>query len=275
MDSNRVVNVYIARDGAEIGDYQQDALEGLAREGQLQPTDYYWHEGMETWLELGDLLGTEAWDPPEPRPAGEPLAASEPLGEPKGVRTLEALIPRGPVARPRLIPIAAICAGLVVLATIAIYFIKSADSERANAPLLLGPSQPASRVVADPDSVRETAASDLRQRIERLPGKPVPPLHAFYYDVSVNMRKTYSAGVPWTAIIRGGENVIDPETEKTTLRTDFILTVDYREGEWTFQHYRASASDMLKSVTTEIEEDEKTPAPPSIVGMLGLKMKPR
>src|SRR3954464_3359055 len=68
------VDVYIARDGVELGAFPRKDLNDLARAGELQPTDHYWYEGMPDWLLLGDFLGRGAWEPlPEPKPPQVPL----------------------------------------------------------------------------------------------------------------------------------------------------------------------------------------------------------
>jgi hypothetical protein len=127
-------------------------------------------------------------------------------------------------------------------------------------------------VATNENEIRDKAAADLKEKMQHLPGQPTPPLYTFFYDMEVNMKKSLSKRIPWWALVRGGENVVDPETQKTIKRTDFILTIEYRDGEWFFKHYRASATDVVKEETNEIEEDEKTTVPPSIVGMLGVKM---
>ena len=58
------MDVWIARDGVEIGAYPQADLPNLARLGHLQPTDHYWYDGLEDWGLLGELLGEDAWRPP-------------------------------------------------------------------------------------------------------------------------------------------------------------------------------------------------------------------
>ncbi len=89
------------------------------------------------------------------------------------------------------------------------------------------------------------------------------------------MQKSLASKTPWMAVIRGDENVIDPATEKTIRRTQFTLTADYHAGAWTYRRYQAFVSDLATFATTEIEDDEDAPTPPSIVGMLGLKRERR
>ncbi len=63
------MQIYIARDGVEIGEYSRTRVEELARDGDLLPNDYYWQDGMADWLLLKDLLAAEIWEPiPPPAP---------------------------------------------------------------------------------------------------------------------------------------------------------------------------------------------------------------
>ncbi len=271
LASNRAVNIFIARDGAEIGEYPREELARRARAGELRPSDFYWYDGMETWQPLADLLGDKAWDA-RPSVPSEPVPASEPASLSKQIRLLQSFIASAWPKPQTLIWLGAGCLGFVLLATLVVHFINAGSATRA--PLPPAPAKALAQPAPDPDAVRDKAAAELRQRIERLPARPAAPMNTFYYDVSVDMRRTFAGSVPWTAVIHGGENVVDLETEQTISHTDFILIADYRDGEWTFQHYRASVSDMVKSITTEIDDDERTPAPPSIAGMLGLKLSP-
>ncbi|MGZ5503300.1 MAG: GYF domain-containing protein [Chthoniobacterales bacterium] len=299
------MTIYIARDGEEIGECERQDLEQLTREGQVLPSDYYWHEGMEDWRTVGDLLATSAEKTDAPRasrvlkplrpqeapPAREPARTAEQTvripteatapakpaiqyRDPKEFLRQRRKAPREvkrfelPRARLRLIAIT--IAGLLFIA-IGLYLFFIIRSERAGRASALFPLN-APSAQPNADEILEKASATLREKIERLPARPEPPLYRFFYDVRVEMKKSLSTRIPWWALIRGGENVVDPETQKTTVRTDFILTIEYRDGEWTFKHYRASVSDMVKEETSEIEEDEKTTVPPSIVGMLGVKM---
>jgi hypothetical protein len=50
------MNVSISRDGAEIGEWTEEHVCSLYKEGQLLPTDYYWKEGMTEWAELSKMI---------------------------------------------------------------------------------------------------------------------------------------------------------------------------------------------------------------------------
>lgn len=218
----------------------------MAQAGTLEREDHYWREGMEDWLPLPDLLGVEAWEPPvPPQPPLSPFAI---LG--------------------------GFAAAVAVLAVVAFLFIRPESPPenhppmRANTP---GPDRPGAGLAAN--ELRDKAAADLRQKIERLPAQATPPLNTFYYDVRVNMNKTLSAEAPWSATMVGGENVVDPATQSTIRRTSFTLKTDYENGVWVYKQYRATVSNLDRGTTLEIEDDESSAAPPSIVGMLGLKTR--
>lgn len=236
------MDVHIARDGVIIGEYDEEDLVPLAARGELQLTDHYWREGMEDWQPLPELIGSAAWEAPPPRASRAVLAGGT----------------------------------ILALATIGVaaFYLIAPDRARPNSGLTKPRAVPSvEETSAAERELRDKAAADLRQRIERLPALATPPLNTFYYDVAVRMNRTYLARTPWTAEIRGGENLVDPATGQTLRRTEFILTADYTEGEWTYRSYRASATEMESFAITEIEHDEKTPAPPSLVGMLGLKTR--
>jgi hypothetical protein len=272
------VDVFIARDGVEIGECREEDLAQLAREGQLQATDHYWREGMETWRQLRELLPPETW---EAKPAAEPevqkeepalatasLAATQPIAidEPPA-RAVSAI----PFWRSRQFRIATIAFAVVLVLAIAVYFFAARGAERRARSAAFFPSAQEKPRVSD-DAVRDKAVAELREKIARLPERPTAPLHTFYYDVTVNMQKSLSLRVPWTALIRGREDTVDPETNKTTVHTEFILEAEYRNGEWLFKQYHGTANDMVKEETTQIEIDPRGPVPPSVVGLLGLKV---
>jgi hypothetical protein len=49
------MKVHVARDGEVIGEWTQTQLYKLLRTCEVFPSDYYWHEGMETWERLAQL----------------------------------------------------------------------------------------------------------------------------------------------------------------------------------------------------------------------------
>lgn len=276
LASNPRVIVFIAREGKEIGEFPRSQLEELARAGRLRPSDYYWYEGMETWLLLVDFLGEDAWalrEKSAPSPAVEALPIFNFKDIPARVRAqLLCVRERLPAMRAQLIWLGGLALGVFLLALLVIYRINSSHSAPSRVSAALDSTQP-KREAVDPDEVRDRAAADLQQRIDRLPSQPAPPLHSFYYGIAANMESSFSKDIPWSATIRGGENTVDPETQATVMHTDFVLTAEYRKGEWFFKSYRASVSDMLKSSTTEVLDDESTPILPSIVSILGLKTR--
>lgn len=121
--------------------------------------------------------------------------------------------------------------------------------------------------------LRDEAAADLRKKLQRLPDTASPPLNTLYYDVRVDMKKTLSANIPWTATIHGWENAIDPATSETLSRTEFTLKTDYENGEWYFKHFQASVHSIREGKTVDLEENENTATPPSLMGELGLKRR--
>ena len=50
------MNISICRNGVEIGEWPEEQVHALYKEGQLQPTDFYWKEGMTEWVELFTMM---------------------------------------------------------------------------------------------------------------------------------------------------------------------------------------------------------------------------
>jgi hypothetical protein len=233
-------NVFIARDGAVIGEYPRDRLEEMARAHELEREDSYWRDGMEDWLPLSDLLAPEDWEPPPPPPPPPNYVA---------------LIGTGAVA-------------LLILGSVGFFLMKPDRSGQVSKPMSAPlPIEDAATGI----QIRDKAAADLRQRIDRLPEHADPPFNTFYYDFQVSMSKVLSSRASWRATIHGWESIMDSQGKDTILRTDLTLTTDYEDGEWVFKYYRASVSDLAEGTTREIEEDQNSAVPPSIVGVLGLK----
>ncbi|MDQ6861256.1 MAG: DUF4339 domain-containing protein [Verrucomicrobiota bacterium] len=242
----RLLTAYVARAGVELGAYWRDEIRERAEAGEFQPDDYYWHEGMDKWIRLGDLLGPASWIAPTP--------------------------PRPPTTvKQKLIIGGAVAGGFALVLFIAIFFITRRDGA-----LPVRGTRVATDA-ADPakdHEQRDKAAGELRAKIERLPDRAAPPLNVFYYDVSVNMRRAVAARTSWQALIRGSENAVDPATEQTIRRTEFTLQTDYRAGEWVFIHYKASTRNLAEPGESEDEHDANTVAPPLVVTLLGLKIEP-
>ena len=276
------MNVFIGRDGIEIGFFPRLELESRARSGELEIGDYYWHEGMDGWLPLVGLLGEKAWQPalPEEDAPNSGLQAAprerDELAEwdaPVSLRSRPKTTHEA--ARGSGLRLLAICCGGLVVAGLAVYIFareSAVPDAQADAPLFLPASSSPNPRTAD--EVKDKATADLRQRLERLPARAAPPLNTFYYDVTVHMKRSFSLPAPWTAVVRGKENVIDSETEQTLVHTGFTLTAEYRGEEWIYKNYRASVSDVDQAITTEVQHEAQDPAPPSLVGMLGLKIAP-
>ncbi len=234
------LTAYVARDGVELGAFWRDEIEPRARAGELRADDYYWHEGMENWLLLEDVLGPEPWQPP---PA--PL-------------------------KKRLIVAGAICGAFMLAALIAIFVITAGHEP---APLRRTRVPAAAMDPVKATEMRNKAAAELHARIERLPDRAGPPLYTFYYDVSANMRPSAAPRTQWEAMVHGSENTIDPATEQTIKRTEFTLITEYRDGEWAFNHYKSSTRHLDTSDQSEDEHNEQTAVPPPLVTMLGLKLE--
>jgi hypothetical protein len=123
----------------------------------------------------------------------------------------------------------------------------------------------------DFSALRETGAADLRQRIARLPERPAPPLNTYYYDVAIELKEAYAARTPLTAVIRGRENVLKPDSEETLSQTEFTVTTDYTAGEWVYKTYSGTTLNTEDQTTTVLQHNETRLAPPVLIGMLGLK----
>lgn len=235
------MNVFIARDGSIIGEYPRADLEAMARRGELEMEDHFWQEGMEDWLPLPDLLGSEAW-----------LASSPPPS------------PRSPWLYLGL----GFAAVLIFAGLIRFFILPDRPSEALPVAIDGQTSMPDAPAAG---ALRDKAAADLRARIERLPARAAPPSHNFYYDVRVHMQRTFSTDAPWAATMRGFENVVDPATQETLRRTEFVLRAEYRDGAWVYRGYEASVNDLKANTTHKIQEPADTPILPVIAGIMGLR----
>jgi uncharacterized protein DUF4339 len=50
------MNISISRDSVEIGEWTEDEVRALYKDGHLVATDYYWKEGMSEWAELSKMI---------------------------------------------------------------------------------------------------------------------------------------------------------------------------------------------------------------------------
>ena len=89
------------------------------------------------------------------------------------------------------------------------------------------------------------------------------------------MNRGLSPRTPWTAVIHGGENTINPETQESIGRTDFTVNAEYTDGAWTYTSYSSSATDAANSLSGTATHNAQLPTPPSVVGMLGLRIPDR
>jgi hypothetical protein len=48
--------ISVSRNGTELGEWSEDQIRNLYKEGQLLPTDHYWKEGMTEWAELSKMI---------------------------------------------------------------------------------------------------------------------------------------------------------------------------------------------------------------------------
>ena len=85
------MEIHITRDGAKYGPYAIDDARGLLDSGQLLPSDLAWHEGLEEWTTLGELLAASA---PPPGTAPPPVPADGVAGAPKPKASKATLISR-------------------------------------------------------------------------------------------------------------------------------------------------------------------------------------
>jgi hypothetical protein len=278
------VTVYIARGGAEIGECRRGDVEQLMREGELLPTDHYWHDGMEDWAALEQFAAPEKKTQParalqiETTQRIEITQKEAPTGNATGAPAPQA--PRSckaltfpPEARKHLLLAGIIVGGFVFAVLIAVIVIRLGHDP---APVrAAAASAPTPIVDRERDrELRDRAAGQLRTKLEALPQRAEPPLYTFYYDVAVDMRRSGSPRTPWEAIVRGSENTVDPQTEQTTKRTEFMLRVEYRDGQWAFKHYNGRTRNLAKPGESEEEADETTTTPPALVTMLALRVDP-
>ena len=272
------MNVFIARGTLDVGRFPQEQLPALARQGVIRRTDTYWHKGMDGWEPISDLLGPAVWEPGNDTAVLDPIgarveqsnASSSAGSAPDSAEgSSETPPPRG-MAR-ALVAIISLAA-VIGLAALGYLLIMPDNDSMEPVPAQLSPrsSPPPAQ---DTLAIREKALADLRQRLERLPEQPSPPLNTYYYDFTTEMNETFDARTPWKAVIRGRENVLMPDSSETLSRTEFVLTADYTDGEWVYKTYSGATLNTQDQTTTELQHDEMRLAPPVVVGILGLKTR--
>ncbi|MGZ4966793.1 MAG: GYF domain-containing protein [Chthoniobacterales bacterium] len=244
------MKVWIARDGLEIGAYEEQDLFDCARSGELQPIDYYWKPGMEKWEPLKALLGADPWEIVD-TPSVQPLP---PLAE--------------LIHQPRVLVIGAFI--LCVVAGIAVSFIHRGRMREEQVKQVQTTEADDQSVEAREKRLREQAIAELHKKIEKLPDASAPGSNVFYSGFHLTFTDTSSPIVPLMATISGAEEIIDPETKETLWRSNFVLEAIYR-GEWTFRHYRAVTTNVKGGSTRQEENDESTPNLPMVAYNLGLK----
>lgn len=76
---------YFMQDGAQQGPISEDALQAMAREGRLQPTDMVWKSGMAEWQQANqiDVLPFSTPAPPIPAAPAAPSVAAPSAAAPQ------------------------------------------------------------------------------------------------------------------------------------------------------------------------------------------------
>ncbi len=84
------MNISISRNGVEIGEWTEDEVRALYKDGRLVATDHYWREGMSAWAILTGLIKppppmptSKQIDPPSLPPDSFPDKSPEPLAKPE------------------------------------------------------------------------------------------------------------------------------------------------------------------------------------------------
>ena len=81
------MDIYILRDGKEIGPFSDETTQTLLHQGSIAESDYAWHSGLPKWIPLAEVLhpaapALETPPPPPPTAAlGTPLPAAAPVAD--------------------------------------------------------------------------------------------------------------------------------------------------------------------------------------------------
>ena len=82
--------IYITRGEEPTGPYSFDEVREFLAEGSLLPTDLAWHEGLENWIPLSELVGQSAVPESVPPPSAPVVTEPVPVEQ----------VPAASVARP-------------------------------------------------------------------------------------------------------------------------------------------------------------------------------
>lgn len=80
------MDIYILRDGKEIGPFSDETTQTLLQQGSIREVDLAWHSGLPKWIPLTDVLNPvhpqlETPPPPPPADAESPLSRCSPVGD--------------------------------------------------------------------------------------------------------------------------------------------------------------------------------------------------
>jgi hypothetical protein len=78
------MDIYILRDGKEIGPFTEETTQNLLKQGSILMEDFAWHAGLPKWLPLDEVLGATQHEEPTAAPIEEPVeeAPAEKAGTP-------------------------------------------------------------------------------------------------------------------------------------------------------------------------------------------------
>jgi hypothetical protein len=66
------MNIHVTRGEESSGPYSLEQVQSYLADGLLLPTDLAWHEGLENWIPLSELVGQSALPEPVPPPPSTP-----------------------------------------------------------------------------------------------------------------------------------------------------------------------------------------------------------
>jgi hypothetical protein len=75
------MQIFIHRDGQQLGPYTLDQVKGDLTSGSLQAGDLAWHEGIPNWVPLSQMPELAGATPPPVTPVAPPRASSAPAGQ--------------------------------------------------------------------------------------------------------------------------------------------------------------------------------------------------